>query len=111
MERYLKSQGLAADSKEGAEAVIDLINNEIREYRAKGKYGDLFPQRWIPSTMGIIDEGFTVENKMMNPTYKVVRPKVEEFYADLFDFLYTPESKNVKNVKNVEAMMKVLGDN
>ncbi len=107
-ERYLKSQGLAVDSKEGAEAVIDLINNEIREYRVKGKYGNLFPQRWIPSTMGIIDEGFTVENKLMNPTYKVVRPKVEEFYADLFDFLYTPESKNVKNQKNVKAMMKVL---
>lgn len=109
LERYLKSKGLSADSQEGIEASIELVNNEIREYRSKGKYGDMFPQRWIPSTMGIMAEPFSVENKMMNPTYKVVRPKVEEFYADLFDFLYTPESKNIKNDRNVEAMRKVLG--
>ncbi len=109
LERYLKSKGLSADSQEGLEAAIELINNEIREYRSKGKYGDMFPQRWIPSTLGIMDEPFSVENKMMNPTYKVVRPKVEEYYADLFDFLYTPESKNVKNKRNVEAMKKVMG--
>ena len=108
-ERYLKSQGLSSDSQEGLEAVIDLINKEIREYRSKGKYGDMFPQLWIPSTIGIMEEPFSVDNKMMNPTYKVVRPKVEEHYADLFEFLYTPESKNLKNKRNVEAIKKVLG--
>lgn len=108
LERYLKSKGLSTDNKEGIEAAIELINREIREYRSKGKYGDMFPQRWIPSAIGIMGEPFSVENKMMNPTYKVVRPKVEEYYADLFDFLYTPESKNLKNKRNVEAMKKVL---
>jgi len=108
LKRYLKGKGLAADSKEGIEACLSLVDNEIREYRKEGKYGDLFPQRWIPANIGILSEGFTVENKLMNPIYKVIRPKVEEHYKELFDYLYTPESKKVNNPRNVEAMKKLL---
>ena len=68
----------------------------------------LFPQRWIPANIGILAEGFTVENKLMNPTYKVIRPKVEEHYKELFDYLYTPESKTAINPRNVEAMKQLL---
>jgi len=106
--RYLKGKGLAPDSDEGIEACLALLDNEVREYRKNGKYGDLFPQRWIPANMGILAEGFTLENKLMNPTYKVVRPKVEEHYKDLFEFLYTPESKKVINPRNVEALKLLL---
>ncbi len=73
-----------------------------------GKFGDMFPQRWIPSNLGILAEGFTVENKLMNPTYKIVRPKVEEHYSELLDFLYTSESKSVLNNRNREAMKQLL---
>ena len=51
----------------------------------------MFPQRWIPANIGILAEGFTVENKLMNPTYKIIRPKVEKHYKELFEFLYTPD--------------------
>jgi len=68
----------------------------------------MFPQRWIPANIGILAEGFTRENKLMNPTYKVVRPKVEEQYRELFEFLYTPESKKAINPRNVEAMKQLL---
>jgi len=108
LKRFLKNKGLAPDSKEGIEACLSLVDNEIREYRSQGKYGDMFPQRWIPANLGILAEGFNVENKLMNPTMKVIRPKVEERYADLFDFLYTPESKTVINESNVEAMKQLL---
>ena len=77
-------------------------------YRKNGKYGDMFPQRWIPSNIAILSEGFTVENKLMNATYKVIRPKVEKHYKELFDYLYTPESKKVINPRNLEAMKKLL---
>jgi len=106
--RYLKAEGLQAGSSEGIEACLKLVDKEIREYRSQGKYGDMFPQRWIPANLGILAEGFTVENKLMNPTMKVIRPKVEERYEELFDFLYTPESKTVINERNVEAMKKLL---
>ncbi len=108
LKRYLKGKGLAADSKEGIEACLTLVDNEIREYRKNGKYGDLFPQRWIPANMGILSEGFSIENKLMNPTYKVIRPKVEEHYKELFEYLYTPDSKKVINPRNVETMKLLL---
>ena len=108
LKRFLKSKGLAPDSQEGIEAALSLVDNEIREYRSQGKYADMFPQRWIPANLGILAEGFTVENKLMNPTMKVIRPKVEERYKELFDYLYTPESKKVINPRNVEAMKQLL---
>lgn len=108
LKRYLKGKGLTPDSNDGIEACLTLLDNEVREYRKNGKYGDLFPQRWIPSNIGILAEGFTVENKLMNSTYKVVRPKVEEHYKELFEFLYTPESKKVVNPQNMEAMKRLL---
>lgn len=108
LKRFLKDNKLSPDSDEGIEACLTLMDNEIREYRRKGKYGTLFPQRWIPSNIGILAEGFTLENKLMNPTYKMVRPKVEEHYKDLLAYLYTPESKSVINPRNVEAMKLLL---
>jgi long-chain acyl-CoA synthetase len=108
LKRFLKGKGLDAGSDEGIDACLTLVDNEVREYRSKGKYGDMFPQRWIPANLGILAEGFTVENKLMNPTYKVIRPRVEEHYRDLFEFLYTPDSKNVLNPRNREAMKQLL---
>jgi len=108
LKRFLKSKDLAPDSEEGIHVCLTLVDNEVREYMTNGKYGDMFPQRWIPANMGILAEGFTLENKLMNPTLKIIRPKVEEHYSELFDFLYTPESKNVINPRNVEAMKVLL---
>ena len=108
LKRFLKEKGLSPESNEAVEACLTLVDNEVREYRRNGKYGDMFPQRWIPANIGILAEGFTLENKLMNPTYKVVRPKVEEHYSELFDYLYTPESKAAINPRNIEAMRLLL---
>lgn len=108
LKKHLKGKGLEPTSQAAVEACLKLVDSEIREYRSQGKYGDMFPQRWIPANLGILEEGFTVQNKLMNPTFKVVRPKVEEQYSELFDYLYTPESKQVVNPKNMEAMKKLL---
>jgi long-chain acyl-CoA synthetase len=111
LKRYLQSNSLEPGSEEALKSCLSLIDNEVREYRSKGKYGDMFPQRWIPATLGILEEGFSLENKLMNPTFKVIRPKVEERYKELFVYLYTPESKNVINPRNVAAMGKLLSEN
>ena len=97
-------------SEEALKSCLSLIDNEVREYRSKGKYGNMFPQRWIPATLGILEEGFSLENKLMNPTFKIIRPKVEEHYKELFEFLYSPESKSVVNPRNLEAIGKLLGE-
>jgi long-chain acyl-CoA synthetase len=64
----------------------------------------MFPERWLPTAVGICDEEFTIANKMMNSTMKIVRGKVEEHYASLLDYLYTPEGKDIKNPRNLEAL-------
>lgn len=106
--RYLKKKGLDPVSDEGIETAIALVDTEIREYRANGKFGDMFPQRWIPTTIGILGEGFTIENKLMNPTYKIIRPKITEHYEGLLEYLYTSDSKKILNDKNKEEMKKLL---
>ncbi|HER09827.1 MAG TPA: long-chain fatty acid--CoA ligase [Bacteroides sp.] len=106
--RFVKEQGLDPGSEEAANACLTLLDQEVREYRSSGKYGNLFPQRWIPANLAILDEGFTIENRLMNATYKIIRPRIEKEYAALLQFLYTPESKNVHNDRNVAAMKKLL---
>ena len=108
LKRMLKEKGIDPGSEQAIETAIQLVDKEIREYRSGGKYGDMYPQRWIPATVGILAEGFTVENKLMNPTYKIIRPKVTEHYADLLEFLYTAESKNILNERNKANMRALL---
>jgi len=40
----------------------------------------------------------------MNSTMKIVRGKVEEHYADLLDYLYTAEAKDIANPRNLQAL-------
>jgi len=107
LKAYLDEKKINASSEEGKRAVLMLIENEINEYRTNGKYGKMFPQRWLPVALGVLDEGFTEENGLVNATAKVVRGKVIEKYADLIDFLYTPAAKAISNERNIEAVEKI----
>ena len=60
----------------------------------------MFPQRWLPPAVGILEEGFTEENQLLNSSMKMVRGKIIEKYQDRLDFLYTPEAKDITNEKN-----------
>jgi long-chain acyl-CoA synthetase len=106
--RFLKGKGIDPGSEEAAHACLTLLDQEVREYRSSGKYGNMFPQRWIPASLAILDEGFSIENKLMNPTYKIIRPRIEKHHAGLFQYLYTPVAKNVTNERNVAAINKLL---
>lgn len=104
---YLEEKNLIAASEEGKRTVLTLLENEINEYRTNGKYGKMFPQRWLPVAIGIIEEGFTEENGLMNSTMKIVRGKIMDKYENLIDFLYTPEAKAVTNERNIEEVEKM----
>lgn len=104
---YLEERNLTADTEEGKRAVLNLLENEINEYRINGKYGKMFPQRWLPVAIGILEEGFTEENGLMNSTMKIVRSKILDRYQNLIDFLYTPEAKAVTNERNIEEVEKM----
>lgn len=104
---YLEEKDLTADSEEGKRAVIMLIESEVNEYRPNGKYGNMFPHRWLPVAIGILEESFTEENGLMNSTMKIVRGKIMDKYMDLIDYLYTIDAKAVTNERNIEQVEKM----
>lgn len=80
---YLEDRNLSTTTEEGKRAVLSLIESEVNEYRIHGRYGNMFPQRWLPVALGILNESFNDENGMMNSMMKMVRGKITERYKDL----------------------------
>jgi long-chain acyl-CoA synthetase len=104
---FLEEKNLTADSDEGKRSVITLIESEINEYRTNGKFGKMFPQRWLPVAIGILEESFSEENGLMNSTMKIIRGKIMDRYQDLIDYLYTTDAKAVTNERNIEEVEKM----
>lgn len=104
---YLEDRNLTATTEEGKRAILNLIENEVNEYRINGKYGHMFPHRWLPVALGVLNESFNEENGMMNSTMKIVRGKITERYSDLIEWLYTPMGKITYNERNMEEVEKM----
>jgi long-chain acyl-CoA synthetase len=104
---YLEDHNMTATTEEGKRAILNLIENEVNEYRINGKYGHMFPHRWLPVAMGVLNESFNETNGMMNSTMKIVRGKIIERYQDLIDWLYTPMGKIAYNERNMEEVEKM----
>lgn len=104
---FLEEKGLTADSDEGKRAILTLIENEINEYRTNGRFGHMFPQRWLPVSVGVLEESWTEENGLMNSTMKIVRGKIMEKYMELIDYLYTSDAKVITNERNIEEVEKM----
>jgi len=106
--RWAKSRNISLTGPEGPEAVLKEIELVINQYKQGGVYGDLFPARWLPAAIAILDEPFNAENKLLNSLGKLVRAKVVERHKDKIDFLYTPEGKNIVNPANLAAIKRIL---
>ena len=101
---FVKKQGMDPASREGKVAMLQKIQAEIDSYRKGGAHYGLFPERWLPNAVVVCDEPFTIANRMMNSTMKIVRGKVEEHYADRIAYAYTPEGKQLLNEKNLNSI-------
>lgn len=110
LKRALAEKEISIDSPNAEDEAIKLINEDISKFKQGGEMGDMFPDRWLPSTFAILDEGFTEQNGLVNSTMKIVRGKVEEKYKDSINFLYTPEGKNYLNEKNREIIRNLLSN-
>ncbi|HEX2934163.1 MAG TPA: AMP-binding protein [Bacteroidales bacterium] len=104
IKRWLAKENLAGDTEEGQIAILKLIESELNEYRVGRKHEKMFPQRWLPAAIGILPEGFTEDNHLMNSTLKMVRGKITERYKDLITYLYTPEAKDICNSRNMDVI-------
>lgn len=102
--RELKNRGIEKGSEEGNKTSIEIIQNEINEYKKGGKYEGMFPERWLPATVAVLPYAFTAENKLLNATMKLVRAQVVEQFEKELDFLYTPAAKKMDNEINLAAL-------
>ena len=101
---FVQKQGLDPESRDGKVAMLQKIQAEIDSYRKGGAHYGLFPERWLPAAVVVCDEPFTIANRMMNSTMKIVRGKVEEHYADRIAYAYTSEGKQLLNEKNIASI-------
>ena len=104
LKEFVKGKGLDPESREGKVAMLEKIQAEIDSYKKDGPRGGMFPERWLPTAVIICDEAFTIQNKMVNSTAKIVRGKVEEHYADRIEYAYTAEGKQLLNEKNIASL-------
>ena len=98
---WAKNEAIDKETENGKIAILKYIELELKKYRIGGEYEEMFPQRWLPSAIAILNHGFTEENHLMNSTMKIIRPKIMEKYKDRIKFLYTPEAKNICNKFNL----------
>ena len=87
---------------------MTLLEGEIAAYRAGGKYAGMFPERWLPAAIALLEEGFSEQNRMLNSTLKVVRSRVAEVHKERLDYLYTPVGKSTGNPPNRAALSRLL---
>ncbi len=109
LKKEVKARGFDYISIEGKQEALNILQEEIDHYKTGGKHAGMFPERWLPSTFAILNEGFSEANHMVNSTMKIVRGKISEAHADKLSFLYQPEAKNLHHSVNMETMQKLFG--
>ncbi|HYB41595.1 MAG TPA: AMP-binding protein, partial [Candidatus Methylomirabilis sp.] len=105
---WMERHGMAPDRVEGQDAALRLLEAEIDAYKAGGRHAGMFPERWLPSTFAVLDEGFTEQNRMLNSTMKMVRGRIEEQYRDRIAQLHRADGAQVTSAANREAIRRVL---
>lgn len=96
--------GTDPDSEEGRMAQLRILQGEVDSYRSGGRHAGLFPEKWLPAAIIVADTPFTEQNGMLNSTTKMVRGKVEKFYADRIEYAMTPEGKQLMNRRNIDSL-------
>ena len=109
LRKEVKNRGFDPLSKEGKEEALNILQEEINHYKTGGKHSGIFPERWLPSTFAVLDEGFTEANHMLNSTMKMVRGKVSETYSEKLKFLYSPDAKKIYHKENMDCMRVLFG--
>ena len=101
---YVKSLNIEWNTPVGKQKALNLLQDEVSQYKKGGIYADKFPERWLPAAIAVLPEAFTEQNGLMNSTMKIVRGKITERYSAKIKYLYTPEGKNVMNEENLKAL-------
>jgi len=103
---WLKENDLSTKAPEGQKAVLALLDGELGTFRKDGKYEGMFPQRWMPTAVAVLGQGFTEDNHFLNSTMKMVRGKITEYYRNRIEFLFTPEAVDICNRQNCNIISR-----
>lgn len=95
---------LDINSREAKVIMLLIIKEQVDAYRKGGSHEGEFPERWLPASIVVLPEQFSEKDGLVNSTMKVVRGKVEKFYADRIAFAYTPEGKELLNEENIASV-------
>ncbi len=108
LKKWCQNNNIVHSKLKGQEAILELLDSVIRQFKQGGENADLYPSRWLPSAIAIIDEPFNMDNQLLNSTGKMVRGKIIEYYKDRIDYLYTPEARSIVNPENIDTLKKVM---
>lgn len=100
----IAEKNLTLDDEKGVKEALTLIQADINQYKKGGKYESMFPERWLPASIGIIAEPFSEQNNLLNSTLKMVRGKIVKKYKAKIDFLYSADGKNILNRENIDEL-------
>lgn len=100
LKEYVKHKDVELGSVESYKLMLAKINEELMDYRYGGRYEGLFPERWLPAVVVILPESLDEKNGAINSTSKIVRWKVIELFQAELEYVYTPEGKDIQNVRN-----------
>ena len=106
--RLAKGNNISITDDTGLAFILNEIKSVLNQYMPGGIYADLFPSRWLPSAIAVLDEPFNADNKQLNSLGKMVRARIVEKHKDTIEYLYTPEAKNMVNSRNLESIRKIL---
>jgi long-chain acyl-CoA synthetase len=107
--RWAKNNNIDLATTKGLEAALTEIDAVIGQYRTGGQYDDLFPSRWLPAAVALLNEPFNADNKQLNSLGKMVRAKIIEQHKDKIEYMYTAEGKNIINPENLAVLKQLLG--
>jgi long-chain acyl-CoA synthetase len=108
VKNWLAGKNMTGEGDEIQKEIVQLVESQIDQFLAGGKFEDAFPHRWLPASFSILVEGFTEDNHLMNSTLKIVRPKIIERYKDRVESMYTPQGKIIFNDQNIQAVKKLF---
>lgn len=108
LKEYVERKRMEWGTVEAYKLMLMKIHKELMEFRRGGKYEGLFPERWLPAVVAILPEALNASDGTVNSSAKIVRHRVIELYREELDYIYTPEGKDIQNVRNTQNIRKLF---
>jgi long-chain acyl-CoA synthetase len=108
LDREKVQNELQKNGLDSAAALLDQINASFYSFSRDAYYSRRFPGRWIPATFRVLPEPFSMDNRMINSSMKMVRHKIAEAYGNELEYMYTSEGGSPDNPENLQTLRELF---